>query len=78
MRQTKQHFILEAPVTVEQRTGFRIGPSGGVESIKDELVVVVIANGEGNNSPVTEVQNGAELDFTHFGTHIVFEPGHIG
>ena len=70
--------ILVAPVAVEQRVSLWIGGYGGFEGIKDEFVVVVVANGEGNNSPVAKIQNGAEIELVHHWPHIVFEFGHIG
>jgi len=70
--------ILEAPVAVEQRVSPRLGGYGGGERIKYEFVVVVVTNCEGDNSPIIEIQDGAEIEFAHFGTHIVFELGHIG
>lgn len=70
--------ILKSSVTVEQRVSIWLGGNSGIKGVKNELVVVVIANDESDNSPIAEVQNSAKVDFTHFGPRIVFELGHIG
>lgn len=70
--------ILEALVTVEQWVGLWLSGNGGVKCIKNEFVVVVIANSEGDYPSITKVQNSAEIYLVYFGTHIVFELGHIG
>ena len=69
--------ILVAPVTVEQRVSIRIGSNSFVKGIKDEFVVVVVANCEGNNSSVAKIQDGAEVELVYYRPHIVFELGHI-
>lgn len=55
----------------------RIGGYGGGKGIKDENVVVVVTKGEGDNSPVVEIQNSTEVEFAYYGPDIVFEFRHI-
>ena len=51
--------ILVAPVAMEQRVSIWLSGNGSVECVKDKFVVVAVANGKGDNSPVTEIQDGA-------------------
>ena len=62
---------------MKQRVSLRLSNYGGDEGIKDEFVVVVVAKGEGDNSPVIEVQDGAEIELVYYGPHIVFELSYI-
>ena len=40
--------------------------------------VVGIPDDEGDDPPVTQIQDGAQVEFTHGGTHLVVELRHIG
>ena len=50
---------------MEQRMCIRIGLNCCLEGVEDQGVVIVIANHKGNNSPVKQVKNGAEIDLVY-------------
>lgn len=49
-----------------------------VESLEYQRVVVSFTDDVGDNSPVIEIQNGAEVDLMHYNTLIPFELCDIG
>ena len=67
--------MLESAVTVEQRLGIGVCLHSHVEGIKDELAVIVFADGEGHNIPALEVENGAEIQLL---TIAILHFGHVG
>lgn len=69
--------ILEPPVAVEQRMGSRIGNHSPVEGFKSQGVVIGIADDERHDSPVVEIQNGAEIELALLGSDVILELCHI-
>lgn len=67
-----------APVAVEQRMGTWIGVQRLIQSAVDQGSVVGIPDGEGDDPPVAQVQNGAQIELAHGGSYIVVELRHIG
>lgn len=70
--------VLESPITMEEGMGIRLYGDGGIEAIKDELVVIVVANGESNDSAVIEIQDGAQIELVNHGASIPLELCHVG
>lgn len=70
--------VLEPPVAVEERVGFRLGSYGGIKGIENELVVIVVAHGVGDNSPVVQVKNCAKVNLVNHGANVVFELSYVG
>ena len=69
--------ILKAPVAVEQGMGVRVGGQGLIQRLMDQGAVVGVPEDKGDDSPVTKVQDGAEVELMHAWTHIIFELRHI-
>lgn len=70
--------VLEPPVAVKERVGFRFGSHGSIKGIENELVVIVVAHSVGDNSPVVQVKNGAKVNLVNHGANVVFELSYIG
>ena len=54
--------ILEPPVTVEQRVCFRIFANCLLKCVKYQLVVIVPAYDVGDNRPVIEIEDCAQIE----------------
>ena len=67
-----------APVAVEQGMDARIGVQGPVQRAVDQGGVVGVADGKGDDPPVAQVQDGAQVELAHGGARIVVELRHIG
>ena len=44
----------------------------------DQRGIVGIPDDKGDDPPVAQIQNGAQIELAHDGTHIVMKLGHIG
>ena len=69
--------ILKAPVAVEQRMGVRVGRDGLIQRLMYQGAVVGVPEDKGDDPPVAQVQDGAEVELMHSWTHIIFELRHI-
>lgn len=67
-----------APVAVEQGADAWGGFQRQVQGAMDQRGVVGIPDEKGDDPPVAQIQNGAQLELVHDGTHIVMKLGHIG
>ena len=67
-----------APVAVKQRVGAGIGLQCLIQSAVYQDCVVVIPDDKGDNPPVTQIQDGAQVEFAHDRAHIVVELSHVG
>lgn len=67
-----------APVAVKQRMGAGICLQCPVQGAVDQGGVIGIPDGEGDDPPVAQVQDGAQIELAHGGTHIVMKLCHIG
>lgn len=70
--------ILEAPVTVKQRMCVGVCLYRPVKSLEYQRIVVALAEDKGNDTPVVEVENGAEVNFMDFSAFVPLEFCHIG
>ena len=55
----------------------RVGLNSLVKGLEYEWIVVVFTQCIGHDAPVTEVQNGAQIELMYLNTLIPFELGHI-
>ena len=69
--------ILKAPVAVKQRMCVRVGGKGPVQRLMYQSAVVGVPEDKGDNPPVTEVQDGAEVELTDRCADIIFELRHV-
>ena len=69
--------VLEPPVAVEEGMGAGVFGNGPVQGIVNQGSVVGIPEGESHDPPVTQVQDGAQVEFPHRGTRMVVEFCHI-
>ena len=67
-----------APVAVEQGMGAGVGFQGPVQGTVYQSGIVGIPDGIGDDPPVTQIQDGAQIELAHDGTHIVMKLCHIG
>ena len=70
--------VLEPSVAVEQRMRVRIGRNCLVESFENQWVIVVFTEYVGHNAPVTEIQNGAQIELVDLVSLVPLEFCHIG
>lgn len=70
--------VLESTVTVEQRVSIWIFQNSFVKSIENELVVIPITNDIADDSPVTQIKNGTQIEFVDSWSFIPLELCHIG
>ena len=54
--------ILEPPVTVEQRGCIRIFANRLLKCVKHQLIVIVSAYDAGDNRPIIEIEDGAQIE----------------
>lgn len=67
-----------APVAVEQRAGSGIALQCLSQSAMDQGSVVGVPDDKGNDAPVTQIQDGAQVELAHVGARIVVKLRHIG
>ena len=53
--------VLKASVAMEQRMGIRIGLNSLIKGLVNEWIIVSFAENIGHNTPVTEIQDGAQI-----------------
>ena len=56
------YWYTGTPVTVEQRMCFRIFADRLLKCVKYQLVVIVSAYNVGDNRPVIEIEDGAQIE----------------
>ena len=64
--------ILKSPIAVKQWVSIRIGRDSLVEGLINQRIVIAVADHIGYNTPVIEIQYGAEIDLVNFHTVIPF------
>ena len=69
--------VLEPSVAVEQRLCVRIGLHRFVEGFENQRIIVAFAEYIGHNTPVTEIQNGAQVELVDLASLIPLEFCHI-
>ena len=57
--------VLESSVAVENRMGIRICTHSSIKSIKNQFIIVTVAYHIGNQSAVTQIQNGTQVKFMY-------------
>ena len=67
-----------APVAVEQRAGAGIALQCLSQSAMDQGSVVGVPDDKGNDAPVTQIQDGAQVELAYVGARIVVKLRHIG
>ena len=70
--------VLESSVTVGERVGIRICVNRCLERVKYQRIVIGIPNHIADNSPVIQVQDGAEIYLLYLDTNVVLEFSNIG
>lgn len=70
--------ILETSITVEQGMSVRISLNSLVKGLEYQRVIVTFANDIDYNTPIINIQNGAEIDLVYFRSLIPLELCHIG
>ena len=70
--------VLEAAVAVKQGVCIRIGGNGAVKSFKYQRVIVAVAYHKGYNTPVVQIQNGAQINLVDSYPFVPLELGNIG
>ena len=70
--------VLEPSVAVEQRVSVRVSLNGLVKGLVDKRVIITLTDHIGHDAPVTEVQDGAQVEFVYCSSLIPFEFSHIG
>lgn len=69
--------VLEASIAVEQRMGIRVGFNSLVKGLVDKGIIIALTQHIGHNAPVTEVQNGTQVEFMYLNALVPFELRHI-
>ena len=70
--------VLEASITVEQGMGIRVRLNSFVKGFANKWIIIVLTEHIGHDTPVTEIQNGTQIEFMYLNTLIPFEFCHIG
>lgn len=70
--------ILKSSVAVKQGMCVRISLNCLVESFENQRIIVALAEHIGHDAPVTEIQNGAQIEFVNLSSLIPFEFCYIG
>lgn len=65
--------ILESSITVKQRMCVRVCLDGLIKGFINKGIIVALTDSIGNDAPVTEIQDSAEIDFVHRYSLIPFE-----
>ena len=58
--------------------GFRVGLNSLVKSLVDKGIIIALADHIGHDTPVIEIQNGAQIELVYSNPLIPFELSHIG
>ena len=69
--------ILEPPIIVEQRVCFRIFANCLLKCVKYQLVVIVSAYDVGDNRPIIEIEDGAQIELLNDRSFVPFEFCHV-
>lgn len=70
--------VLKASVTMEQGMGIRVSFNGLIEGLVNKWIIVSFAENIGHNTPVIQVQDGAQIELMDRKAFIPFEFCHIG
>ena len=70
--------ILKSSVAVKQGMCVRIGLNRLVECFENQRIIVALTERIGHDTPVTEIQNGAQIAFVNLGSLIPLEFCYIG
>ena len=70
--------ILKSSVAVKQGMCVRIGLNRLVEGFENQRIVVALTKHIGHDAPVTEIQNGAQIEFVYLASLIPLEFCYIG
>ena len=70
--------ILKSSVAVKQGMCVRIGLNCLVEGFENQRIVVALTKHIGHDAPVTEIQNGAQIEFVNLSSLIPLEFCYIG
>ena len=70
--------VLETSVAVKQGMCVRIGLHRFVKGLENQRIVVAFAEYIGHNTPVTEIQNGAQIELVGFVSIIPLKFCHVG
>lgn len=62
--------VLESSITVEQRVCIWIFQNGFIQGIKNKLIVIPVTNDITDDSPVTQVKDGTQIEFVDDRTFI--------
>ena len=69
--------VLKSSVAVEQRMGVRIGLDRFVKGLVYQHVVIALADDIADDAPVTEIENGAEINLVHLYAFVPLEFCHV-
>lgn len=70
--------VLETSVAMEQGMCVRIGLNRLVEGFEHQRIIITLTEHIGHDAPVTEIQDGAQIEFVNLGSLIPFEFCYIG
>ena len=70
--------VLESTVAVEQRVCIWIFQNGFIQGIKNKIIVIPVTNDITDDSPVTQVKDGTQIEFVDNWTFIPLELRYIG
>lgn len=70
--------ILEPSVTVKQWMGIRVGLNSLVKGLVNEWIVITLTEYIGHDTPVIQVQNGAQVELVYRDSFVPFELCYIG
>ena len=70
--------ILVASVAVEQRMRVGIGFQGLVEGFEHQRIVVTLTDNVGDDAPIIQIQDGAEVEFAYLNAFVPLELCDIG
>ena len=65
--------VLETSVTMEQRMRIRIDLHGLVKGLENQRIIIAFAEHVRHNTPVTEIQNGAQIELVELGSLVPLE-----
>ena len=65
--------VLEPSVAVEQRMRVRRSLHSLIKSLENQWIVVALIEHVRHNTPVTEIQNGAQIEFVNLGSLVPLE-----
>ena len=63
---------------MEQRVGIWVRLNSFVKGFVNEWIIIALTQHIGHDAPVTEIQNGTQIEFMYFHALIPFELCHIG